>query len=61
MRLIYPNQKQDSKSWFQNHNHDPATLQTQLFQFYDSMIQGMYLIRFETSMEYDLLVSESYF
>ena len=32
-----------------------------MFQFYDSMIQGMYLIRFETWTEYDLLVSESYF
>ena len=31
-----------------------------MFQFYDSMIQGMYLIRFETWTEYDLLDSESF-
>ena len=32
-----------------------------MFQFYESMIQRMYFIRFETWTEYDLPVSESYF
>ena len=58
LRLIYPNQKHDSKSWFQNHKHDPATLHTLCF---NAVIQGMYLICFETWTEYGLLVSESYF
>ena len=58
VRLIYPNQKNDSKSWFQNHKHDPATLQTLCF---NSMIQEMYLICFETWTEYVLLVWESHF
>ena len=31
VRLIYPNQIHDSKSGFQNHKHDPATLQTLCF------------------------------
>ena len=45
VRLIYPDWKNDSKLGFKNHKHNPATLQTLCF---NSMIQGMYLIRFET-------------
>ena len=32
-----------------------------MFQFYDPVIQGMYLIHFEIWTEYDLLISEWYF
>ena len=61
VRLIYPNQKHDSKSWFQNHKHDPATLQTLCFNSIILWFRECTWIRFETWTEYDFLVSGSYF
>ena len=59
VRLIYPNQKRDSKSWFQTHKHDPATLQTLCFNSLILWFRGCTWFVLKLERGYDLLVSES--